>query len=191
MADILKLYNVTTKAAYDSIKDKSTNNLYFVEKYDNGPALFKGEKRYTVSKEELDKILESYSKTGHKHGWSEINNKPVQATRWPNWAEVTSKPTEFKPTAHKHDPADINVNSSNRFVTDTEKSKWNTASTNATNTKKIVENIKMSGSTTPLFKDGGIIIPTIAGPQGVKGDTGDTGPAGKDGIMLSLEIKSS
>ena len=56
MADILKLYKVATKAAYDSIKVKSANNLYFVEKYDNGPALFKGEKRYTVSKEELDNI---------------------------------------------------------------------------------------------------------------------------------------
>ena len=32
--------------------------------------------------------------------------------------------------------------------------------------KKIVENIKMSGSTTPLYKDGEIIIPTIAGPKG-------------------------
>ena len=136
MANILKLYKVATKAAYDSIKVKSTNNLYFVEKYDNGPALFKGEKRYTVSKEELDKILESYSKTGHKHN-----------------------------------PADINVNSSNRFVTDTEKSKWNTASTNATNTKKIVENIKMSGSTTSLLNNGEIIIPTIAGPKGEKGVT--------------------
>lgn len=67
------------------------------------------------------------------------------------------------------------------FVTDTEKGKWNTASTNATNTKNIVENIKMSGSSTPLFKDGGIIIPTIAGPQGVKGEKGDTGPQGEKG----------
>lgn len=67
------------------------------------------------------------------------------------------------------------------FVTDTEKSKWNTASTNATNTKNIVENIKMSGSTTPLFKDGEIIIPTIAGPKGEKGEVGPQGLKGEKG----------
>ena len=35
------------------------------------------------------------------------------------------------PSAHKHVPGDITQNSTNRFVTDTEKSKWNTSSVNA------------------------------------------------------------
>lgn len=29
-------------------------------------------------------------------------NMPATATRWPTWAEVTSKPTTFAPTAHTH-----------------------------------------------------------------------------------------
>ena len=88
---------------------------------------------------------------------------------------------DYSKTGHKHNPADINLNSSNRFVTDTEKGKWNTAFTNATNTKKIVENIKMSGSTTSLLNNGEIIIPTIAGPKGEKGEVGPQGLKGEKG----------
>lgn len=29
----------------------------------------------------------------HSHAWSDINSPPEQATRWPAWGEVTSKPT--------------------------------------------------------------------------------------------------
>ncbi|WP_040194753.1 hypothetical protein [Clostridium culturomicium] len=46
---------------------------------------------------------------------------------WDNvtWAEITGKPSTFTPSAHKHSPADINQDASNRFVTDSEKSIWN------------------------------------------------------------------
>ena len=36
----------------------------------------------------------------HGHDWSLIANKPATATRWPSWAEVTSKPETFTPAAH-------------------------------------------------------------------------------------------
>ena len=39
----------------------------------------------------------------------------------------------------------------------------------------------MSGSTTPLFKDGEIIIPTIAEAKGEKGEVGPQGPKGEKG----------
>lgn len=39
--------------------------------------------------------------------WSDIQNKPETATRWPTWTEVTSKPTTFAPSAHNHTGAEI------------------------------------------------------------------------------------
>lgn len=38
----------------------------------------------------------------HAHPWSQITGAPVQATRWPSWAEVTGKPSTMPPSAHTH-----------------------------------------------------------------------------------------
>lgn len=43
----------------------------------------------------------------HTHTWSQITNVPVYTTRWPDWTEVTGKPTTFAPSAHVHSTADI------------------------------------------------------------------------------------
>jgi len=42
-----------------------------------------------------------------------------------DWSGVTSKPTSFVPSIHTHQPTDVIQNTTNRFVTDTEKSTWN------------------------------------------------------------------
>lgn len=39
---------------------------------------------------------------GNLPDWSHVTNKPAEATRWPTYAEVTGKPTEFTPSAHTH-----------------------------------------------------------------------------------------
>ena len=39
---------------------------------------------------------------GNLPDWSNVTNKPAEATRWPTYAEVTGKPTEFTPAAHTH-----------------------------------------------------------------------------------------
>ena len=39
--------------------------------------------------------------------WTNITNPPATATRWPSWAEVTSKPTTFTPSAHTHSISEI------------------------------------------------------------------------------------
>lgn len=39
---------------------------------------------------------------GNLPDWSQVVNKPAEATRWPTYAEVTGKPTEFTPAAHTH-----------------------------------------------------------------------------------------
>ena len=38
---------------------------------------------------------DSKANTSHTHTWSEVNNKPVTATRWPTWGEVTGKPANI------------------------------------------------------------------------------------------------
>lgn len=43
----------------------------------------------------------------HTHPWSQVTGAPVFTTRWPNWTEVTDKPTTFTPAAHVHSTADI------------------------------------------------------------------------------------
>lgn len=43
----------------------------------------------------------------HTHTWSQITGAPVYTTRWPDWTEVTGKPTTFAPSAHVHSTADI------------------------------------------------------------------------------------
>jgi hypothetical protein len=41
-------------------------------------------------------------KTGsHRHPWGELDNVPTQATRWPNWGEVTDKPA-LAAQKHRH-----------------------------------------------------------------------------------------
>lgn len=46
--------------------------------------------------------------TSHNHAWSNITSGvPDQATRWPAWSEVTSKPTTFTPSAHNHAISDV------------------------------------------------------------------------------------
>ncbi|AFQ45147.1 hypothetical protein [Desulfosporosinus meridiei] len=41
------------------------------------------------------------------------------------WSGVTEKPSTFAPSAHTHSPSAITQDSSNRLVTDAEKSTWN------------------------------------------------------------------
>lgn len=43
----------------------------------------------------------------HTHPWSQITGVPVYATRWPDWTEVTGKPTTFPPSSHQHAAGDI------------------------------------------------------------------------------------
>lgn len=43
----------------------------------------------------------------HTHPWSQITGAPVFTTRWPDWTEVTGKPTTFTPSTHTHSTADI------------------------------------------------------------------------------------
>lgn len=51
----------------------------------------------------------SFNPSSHRHDWSQIDNKPATATRWPSWAEVTGKPSSLKnPYAIKF--KDINGN---------------------------------------------------------------------------------
>lgn len=37
----------------------------------------------------------------HRHPWSELDNVPTEATRWPSWGEVTDKPA-LAPQEHAH-----------------------------------------------------------------------------------------
>lgn len=53
--------------------------------------------------------LDGKADLGHDHpdiqpsaAWEDITGKPDQATRWPAWSEVTSKPAEFAPESHEH-----------------------------------------------------------------------------------------
>jgi hypothetical protein len=46
------------------------------------------------------KAPSSYANASHNHPWSQVTDKPAQATRWPAWSEVTGKPSTFTPSAH-------------------------------------------------------------------------------------------
>lgn len=49
---------------------------------------------YASDSDKLDgKHASDFAAASHRHAWSEIDNKPATATRWPSWAEVTDKPT--------------------------------------------------------------------------------------------------
>jgi hypothetical protein len=39
--------------------------------------------------------------------WANVSSKPAEATRWPTWSEVTSKPSTFPPSAHNHAATEI------------------------------------------------------------------------------------
>lgn len=43
----------------------------------------------------------------HTHTWSQIIGAPVYTTRWPDYSEVTGKPSTFTPSSHTHTAADI------------------------------------------------------------------------------------
>lgn len=43
----------------------------------------------------------------HTHSWSQITNTPVFTQRWPDWSEVTGKPSTFTPATHQHAASDI------------------------------------------------------------------------------------
>lgn len=47
-------------------------------------------------------LSSKYAPTSHTHPWSNITGAPAQATRWPTWSEVTSKPSTFPPASHSH-----------------------------------------------------------------------------------------
>lgn len=61
--------------------------------------------RYTRA--EVDQLLAGKADASHEHGWSEINNKPNTATRWPTFAEVTGKPATYPPDSHTHTLSEI------------------------------------------------------------------------------------
>lgn len=49
---------------------------------------------YASDSDKLDgKHASDFAAASHRHAWSQIDNKPATATRWPSWAEVTDKPT--------------------------------------------------------------------------------------------------
>lgn len=43
----------------------------------------------------------------HTHTWSQISNAPIYTTRWPDWTEVTGKPSTFTASAHNHAASEI------------------------------------------------------------------------------------
>lgn len=49
----------------------------------------------------------TFPPSAHTHPWSQIENPPSQATRWPNWGEVGSKPATFPPSSHGHSMGEI------------------------------------------------------------------------------------
>lgn len=56
---------------------------------------------------QVESDLANKSDIGHGHDWADISDPPVEATRWPAWPEVSSKPSLFPPEAHGHTLADI------------------------------------------------------------------------------------
>lgn len=61
--------------------------------------------RYTVS--EIDTLLAGKAAASHTHPWSDVGSKPSTATRWPTFAEVTSKPATYPPSPHSHTLGEI------------------------------------------------------------------------------------
>lgn len=45
---------------------------------------------------------QTFPPVNHSHSWNQVTGKPAQATRWPSWSEVTSKPSTFPPSSHSH-----------------------------------------------------------------------------------------
>lgn len=68
------------------------------------PALTAGQK--------VEFIINEYLATVDVSGptsvaWSILTNIPAFASRWPDWTEVTGKPTTFTPSAHNHSANEI------------------------------------------------------------------------------------
>ncbi|WP_026337668.1 phage tail protein [Teredinibacter turnerae] len=47
-------------------------------------------------------LLAAHETATEAHTWLQIANKPAQATRWPAWTEITSKPTVYPAASHLH-----------------------------------------------------------------------------------------
>lgn len=54
-----------------------------------------------------NEFLGNITLPNHTHTWSQLTNIPVYATRWPDWSEVSGKPTTFEATAHNHAASEI------------------------------------------------------------------------------------
>lgn len=54
-----------------------------------------------------NEFLGNITLPSHTHTWAQITNVPVYTTRWPDWSEVTGKPTTFTATAHNHAASEI------------------------------------------------------------------------------------
>lgn len=55
----------------------------------------------------VNEFLGTVTLPTHTHTWSQINNIPAFASRWPTWTEVTDKPTTFTPSTHSHSASEI------------------------------------------------------------------------------------
>lgn len=51
--------------------------------------------------------LATVSLPAHFHAWADIVGAPTQTQRWPDWTEVTGKPTTFAAAAHNHAASEI------------------------------------------------------------------------------------
>lgn len=60
-----------------------------------------------VVKGDDSRLSDARAPTAHTHPWSDVGSKPDTATRWPTFAEVTSKPATYPPTAHNHSLVEI------------------------------------------------------------------------------------
>ncbi len=54
-----------------------------------------------------NEFLATIELPAHQHPWGQITGVPVYTTRWPDWTEVSGKPTNFTPSAHSHATTDI------------------------------------------------------------------------------------
>lgn len=52
----------------------------------------------TITGRRMKYALDKKSDTGHTHTWAQVTGQPATATRWPTFAEVTGKPTNYATT---------------------------------------------------------------------------------------------
>lgn len=60
-----------------------------------------------VVKGDDTRLSDARTPVSHSHPWTEVTSKPAEATRWPAFSEVTSKPATYPPSAHTHSLTDI------------------------------------------------------------------------------------